>query len=55
MRFFLNAKNEIWGFFFESEDREKKYKNAVNSGHYVLPAMPKRSACTSLGPKVFIY
>ena len=29
---------------------EKKKKNTVNSWHYVLPAMPKGSTRTSLGP-----
>ena len=37
-----------------NRDREKKIgegENAVNSGHHVLPATPKGSACTLLGPK----
>ena len=29
---------------------EREEKNDVNSGHYVLLAMSKRSACTLLGP-----
>ena len=32
-------------------ERERRERNAVNSGHYVLPATPKGSAHTSLGPK----
>ena len=27
-------------------------KTAINSGHYVLPAMPKGSACTLLRPLI---
>ena len=28
------------------------FDNTVNRGHYILPAMPKGSARTSLGPMV---
>ena len=34
-----------------SEKREKKGKNAVDSGHYVLPATAKGSARNLLRPK----
>ena len=33
-------------------ERRKREKNAINSGHYVLPAMTKGSAHNSLGPKL---
>ena len=36
-------------FLGEEFGPEKKKKNAVNSGHYVLPAMPKGSARTLCG------
>jgi hypothetical protein len=31
-------------------EEERKNNNAVSSGHYILPATPKGSARTSLGP-----
>jgi hypothetical protein len=30
--------------------KKEREKNAVNSGHYGLPATPKDNACTLLGP-----
>ena len=30
--------------------KDRKRKDAVNSGHYLLPATPKGSARTSVGP-----
>ena len=34
----------------KEREKSKREKNGVNSGHYVLPATPKGSAHTLLGP-----
>ena len=33
-------------------EKEEERKNAVKRGHYILPAKPKGSACTSLKPTI---
>ena len=40
-------------FIEEKEKEEIGGKNAINSGHYVLPIMPKCIAHTMLGPIIF--
>ena len=37
----------------KAERKREEKKNAINSGHYVLPATPKGRACTSLRPTIF--
>ena len=41
----LEEEKPLVHYFLNSQERRQRRKNAVNSGHFALPATPEGSAC----------